>query len=149
MQRFTKYVFLFWIVLLPLVCTSQEWVDNYDTAIALAKEKEQPIVMVFSGSDWCGPCILMDKKIWQTETFKEYASDNLIMLKVDFPKKKANQLSKELQEQNNKLARKYNRKGYIPLVVVLNAKGKVLGTTGFERKMSPETLIELLKSFES
>jgi len=149
MQQVIKYIFFFWAVLIPFISFSQEWVDNYDTAKALAKEKEQPIVMVFSGSDWCGPCILMDKQIWQTNTFKEYASDNVIMLKVDFPKKKANQLSKALQEQNNKLARKYNRRGYIPLVVVLDAKGKVLGTTGFQRKMSPEKFIELLKSFES
>lgn len=126
--------------------SAQEWFTNFDVAQQEAKTKELPIVLVFQGSDWCAPCIKLDKEIWSTEEFKKYAKDHYVMLKADFPRKKANRLSKEDQDQNNKLAEKYNPTGYFPHVVMLNSEGKVLGRSGYEKK-SPKEYIALINSF--
>jgi thiol-disulfide isomerase/thioredoxin len=75
--------------------------------------------MVFQGSDWCAPCMKLDKEIWTSEEFVNDSDENLIMLKVDFPKKRKNKLSQVQQEHNNVLAEKYNTVGYFPFVVLV------------------------------
>ena len=103
--------------------------------------------MVFSGSDWCAPCIKLDKTVWQSEAFKNEAEKNWIIYKADFPKKKANQLAVEMTEQNKKLAEKYNQNGSFPLVLLLDKNGKALGMTGF-KNVSAEEYVNLIKSFQ-
>ncbi len=112
----------------------------------IALKKGQPILLVFKGSDWCAPCIKMDKAIFTSETFTEYAKDNIVLLEADFPKRKANALTKEQQTKNNALAEKYNKKGIFPLVVALDKKGSVLGTTGYSKNATPESYIKFLES---
>ena len=103
------------ITLLILIsCTAlsaQTWHTDIDTAKNIAKEQNKNIVLVFQGSDWCGPCIKLDREIWSTEDFKAHAKKNFVLLKADFPKKKANRLSKEQQDKNDLLAEKYNQRG--------------------------------------
>ena len=127
---------------------SQDWVFNFDKAKAIAKKENKTIIMVFQGSDWCAPCIKLDKEIWQTETFKSYAKDHFVMLKLDFPKRKKNALDAEQEKHNNALAEKYNKNGYFPYVVVLDSKGNQLGSTGY-KKITPKDYIALLESFKS
>lgn len=124
----------------------QDWLTDFEAAKSLAKNENKTIILVFQGSDWCAPCIKLDKEIWQTEAFQHHASKNFVMLKADFPKRKKNALSDAQQIHNNQLAEKFNKKGYFPYVVVLNAEGKVLGATGY-KKTTPESYIELLESF--
>lgn len=138
-------------LILLLAChmaTAQEWQTDFEIAKALAAEQNRNIVLVFQGSDWCAPCIKLDKEIWSTEEFKAYAKDHFIMLKADFPRKKKNQLETAHREKNNKLAEKYDKKGFFPFVVVLSKEGDVLGETGY-KKMSPAEYIRLLTSFKS
>lgn len=125
---------------------AQEWQYNLSTAQKMAKEKNREIILVFSGSDWCAPCIKLEKEILESEEFKAFAKDNFVLLRADFPRRKQNKLSKEQQEKNNKLAEKYNTNGYFPFVVVLNYNGKVLGTTGY-KKVTPKEYIKILTSF--
>ncbi|WP_394750455.1 thioredoxin family protein [Spongiimicrobium salis] len=125
---------------------SQEWKTDYADALATAEKEHKPIVLVFSGSDWCGPCKRLNKSVWQSEAFKSYAKEHYVLYNADFPKKKKNQLPTELVEQNKALAEKYNPKGHYPLVLVLNENEKVLGKTGY-KKMDPNTYIEHLNSF--
>ena len=132
--------------LISFVINAQNWQYDIDTAKQIASEKNQKIILVFQGSDWCAPCIKLDMGIWSTEEFKSYANDNYVMLKADFPRKKKNQLSKEQQEKNNMLAEKYNQQGYFPLVVVLDKNGKVLGTSGY-KSITPKEYIDILNSF--
>jgi thioredoxin-related protein len=101
---------------------------------------------VFSGSDWCAPCIKLDKSIWQSAEFKDYASSNLILERADFPKKKQNQLDAGIKKQNEGLAERYNKDGIFPLVVVLDSKGEVLGKTSY-KNVSPKEYIAVLNSF--
>ena len=81
--------------------------------------------MVFSGSDWCAPCIKLDKLVWQTKEFTNYADKNLVLYKADFPRKKKNQLSEELTIANKQLAEKYKLQSF-PSVFLLSANGKIL-----------------------
>lgn len=134
-------------VLIALVSVqAQEWHTNFDTAKELAEHQNKPIVLVFQGSDWCAPCIKLDKEIWSTEEFKTQAEKKFILLKADFPRRKKNTLSEVQKVQNAKLADKYNKRGMFPLVVVLTAKGELLGATGY-KQISPIEYVSLLTSF--
>ncbi len=122
---------------------SQTWGTNIDEAKKQAAEQNKHILLVFSGSDWCGPCIKLDKNIWQSEEFKKDAKKNWILVKADFPKKKANQLSPELTESNNQLAEKYNKDGNFPFVVVIDKTGKVMGMTAYKNIDAQQYIEEL------
>jgi len=132
---------------LSLSVAAQEWNTSLDSAKKLATEQDKNIILVFSGSDWCAPCIKLDKNIWQSEAFKAEAAKEWVMVKADFPKKKGNRQSEELRSANAVLSEKYNKEGAFPLVVVMDKNGKVLGKTGF-KNVSPEEYIKLLHSFE-
>jgi len=125
---------------------SQDWVLDIEEAKTISEKENKIIVLVFQGSDWCGPCIKLDREIWQTETFKSYAATHFVMLKADFPKRKKNALGEAQEKHNNALAEKYNKNGYFPYVVVLDSKGKELGALGY-KKTTPEAYINLLESF--
>ncbi len=125
---------------------AQEWQPVYADALAGAKEQHKPILLVFAGSDWCAPCIKLEKKIWQSDVFRSYAKENYVLYKADFPRKKVNRLPDALAEQNGTLAEKYNPNGHFPLVLLLNSNELILGETGYLNS-TPEAYIELLKSF--
>lgn len=138
-------LFLFF---LSISSFSQNWMTNFNEAKQVASEKNKNIVLVFQGSDWCAPCIKLDKEVWSAEEFRKLSKDHFVMLKADFPRKKANRLSKELTEQNGMLAGKYNNKGFFPLVVVLDKTGNILGKMGYE-KISPSNYFNKLTAFEN
>jgi len=133
-------------LLSTLTINAQEWQTDLSKAKEIAKEKSRKIVLVFSGSDWCAPCIKLENEIWNSDEFKTFAKDNFVLLKADFPRKKKNKLSEEQQEKNNKLAEQYNLHGYFPFVAVLDSGGKILGTTGY-KKTSPKEYVKILTSF--
>ncbi len=124
----------------------QEWQTDLGDAKTLAAESDLPIIMVFQGSDWCIPCMKLEKQVWSTNEFQDYAEDHFVMLKVDFPRRKGNRLPEEQQQKNEALAETYNTHGYFPLVVILDDKGTVLGETGY-KDVTPKEYIELLESF--
>lgn len=127
---------------------AQKWEVNLDNAMDLATKSNHNIVLVFSGSDWCAPCIKLDRNIWQSEEFQSYAKENWVLLKADFPRKKSNKLPKEQSELNAQLAEKYNVDGHFPLVVVMDPNGNVMGRTGY-KDITPNEYIALLKKFKS
>ena len=129
-----------------IVC-AQNWETTWATALAKAEKNKHNIILVFSGSDWCGPCIKLDKEIWSTPKFQELSKDVFVMYRADFPRRSKNALAKEQQDQNNRLAEKYNPNGYFPLVVVLDSKAELLGSLGYE-KTTPELYFKKLKTFE-
>ena len=144
-----KFLKLFVFTTFLLVVTSgfsQNWLTDFETAKQTANEENKKIILVFSGSDWCAPCIKLESEIWESEEFKAYSSENYVLLRADFPRRKKNALSKQLQEHNNHLAATYNQNGYFPLVVVLDAQGKTLGETGYI-KTTPKNYINTLESF--
>ncbi|MEO9894664.1 thioredoxin family protein [Aurantibacter sp.] len=144
-MKFNFFTF-FILFLYSLNGFSQEWKDTYTSALSSAKVENKPIVLVFSGSDWCAPCIKLDKDIWQSDIFDNYAQENYILYRADFPRKKSNKLAKDLEKQNKKLADLYNPNGHFPLVVVLNKDEKILGKTGY-KKLAPNEYVSHLNSF--
>lgn len=137
-------------VLVSLLCCSigisQEWQTDFETAKYIAKEEQKAIILVFQGSDWCAPCIKLDREIWTAPEFKQYAAQNYVMLQADFPRKKKNALSEKQASANAILAEQYNRKGIFPLVVLLDHDGKKLGETSYKR-MTPEDYIKELNRY--
>lgn len=114
--------------------TAQNWQTDFETAKNLATNQDKTILLVFQGSDWCAPCIKLDREVLETQTFTDFADQSLIMLQADFPRKKKNALSKTQQEKNSQLAEEYNRYGYFPYAVLLSSTGIVLGSFGYESK---------------
>ncbi|MHA7830146.1 MAG: thioredoxin family protein [Flagellimonas sp.] len=138
------------IYILLFACTGMlqaQWQENFDNALKKAATEDKPIVLVFSGSDWCAPCIRLKRHIFDSEEFQAYAAENYVMYDADFPRKKQNKLPEEKMNQNKSLAEKYNPKGYFPLVVVMDKDQNVLGTTGFVARTSPEKYIKTLNKF--
>lgn len=125
---------------------AQDWQTDFTTAKELAETKNLPIILVFQGSDWCAPCIKLDRAVWSTQEFKDYAKEHYVMLQADFPRRKKNALSEEQLNKNKTLAERYNPQGIFPFVVVMNANGKVFGETSY-KKLSPKEYISEINSF--
>lgn len=143
MKLLTSFLF---ITTFCLPICAQQWLTSFEQAKEIASKENRSIILVFQGSDWCAPCIKLDRAVWSTDEFNAYAKDHFIMLQADFPRKKINQLPKDLQKHNAMLAEKYNQEGYFPFVVILNGEGQVLGKTGYQ-DISTSEYIELLESF--
>ncbi|WP_158850369.1 thioredoxin family protein [Algibacter sp. L1A34] len=129
-----------------ITAVAQDWQTDFTVAKDIASKEHKPIILVFQGSDWCGPCIKLDREIWSTDTFKKYANKNYVMLQADFPKGKKNALPEAQTKANANLAETYNKNGIFPFVVVLNVKGEVLGETSY-KKTTPENYIKELNVF--
>lgn len=136
----------FAFVFTTLFINAQDWQTDLTKATEIASKENKTLIVVFQGSDWCAPCIKLDREIWSTDEFIAYAKNNFVMLKADFPKRKKNALTPKQQEKNNKLLEKFNKNGYFPFVVILDKNGTVLGETGY-KKLTPKKYIDLLTSF--
>jgi thioredoxin-related protein len=137
-----------WLMVLAAVAFSigafagEGWLTDFDKAKAEAKEKNRPILIDFSGSDWCGWCIKLDKEVFQKDEFKAYADDNLVLMLADFPSDKSKQ-SADVIKQNEKLAKEFGVRGF-PTVFVLGADGEIIGKTGYQ-KGGPEAYVTHIK----
>jgi protein disulfide-isomerase len=101
---------------------------NWEAAKKAAADKGHPIMMVFSGSDWCGWCKKFEAEILTQPAFQDYAKDNMETFIADFPRNI--QQSAELKQQNAALAREYGISGY-PTVMIVNPDGSVIKKTGY------------------
>ena len=117
------------------------WLTDYDKALEQAKKEDKKLLIDFTGSDWCGWCIRLDKEVFSKDEFKKYAADNLILLEIDFPNKKKQPA--ELKKANEALAKKYGIRGF-PTIVVLDGKEKKLGQLGY-MEGGPTAFINALK----
>ncbi len=113
------------------------WQTDFEAAKKMAKKEKKPMFLLFTGSDWCPYCFVIEEEIINTTKFREYASENLIMVYLDFPNRF--QLSEELTKQNEKLAGVYGVGGF-PTVVMTNADGKMLGVA--QRTDNPKSFIK-------
>jgi thioredoxin-related protein len=104
------------------------WHYNLYDAEKIARENNKYVLLNFSGSDWCGPCIRMRKEIFDSEVFKNMADAELVLVNADFPRKKKNQPTADQQNINDEMADKYNRQGIFPYTLLLNSEGKVVRT---------------------
>jgi thioredoxin-related protein len=102
--------------------------NKLEQAKQKAQAEHKMILLNFSGSDWCGPCIRMDKEVLESELFQQYATAHLIIVNADFPRLKKHRLTEEQQIENDGLAEKYDQEGIFPCTLLLDYKGNVIQT---------------------
>lgn len=118
--------------------------EDPQKAFQLSQQSQLPVLLVFSGSDWCRPCIRFHKDVLSTTEFQTYADGKFIMLKADFPQRKIQAAS--IIQQNESLAERYNPKGQFPLILLLNTDQSLNTTIKYTRQNS-HTFIGELKSY--
>src|SRR4051794_26593721 len=91
-----------------------EWLTDFNKAQQEAAQSHKLILLNFSGSDWCIPCIRLKKDVFEDPLFSAFADSTLVLVNADFPRKKKNSLPSELQKQNDALAEKFNHNGVFP-----------------------------------
>ena len=123
---------------------SVDWSTDYQQALNDARRKQRRILVNFTGSDWCGWCIRLKKEVFDTEDFKKYAEDKLVLLEIDFPRRK--QLPPAHQQANRELMEKFGVQGF-PTLFLLNPDGKAIGQLGYTPG-GPKAFISALESAE-
>jgi len=101
------------------------WESDFEVAKQKAASANKFILVSFSGSDWCGPCIRLEKEVFNSPEFASLAKAHLILVNADFPRLRKNQLDKEQQKKNDALADRYNAKGIFPYTLLLDSSGKI------------------------
>lgn len=118
-----------------------EWLTDFDKAKELAAEKELPILVNFSGSDWCRWCVKLSDEVLTHDEFAEYASENLVLFVADFPR--FSEQDEDEAAQNQELADTYGIRGF-PTVLLLDAEGNLLAQTGYQQG-GPEAYVTHLQ----
>jgi protein disulfide-isomerase len=103
------------------------WTEDFDKALEKAKTEKKLVLLDFTGSDWCGWCMKLDKEVFSKSAFKSYAKENLVLVELDFPHGKPQ--SKKVKEQNSALGKEYKVNGY-PTIVVLDGDKKEVARWG-------------------
>jgi thioredoxin-related protein len=138
---------LFFIPIFCLLQTTTNWLTNFNEAKKEAAQKHQLILLNFSGSDWCSSCIRLHKEMFVSTVFIQFADSNLVLMNADFPRLNKHQLSKQLQNQNDSLADKYNPNGKFPYTLLMTADGKVL--KDWDDGMPKETPQEFIQEIKT
>ena len=107
------------------------WSTDLDKAFEQAKAEKKHVLIEFTGSDWCPPCIAMRKNVFSKKDFVDAASKKFILVELDFPKG-----DKALKEKNQPLAEKYKIEGF-PTVILFTPEGKEF--TRFFASQFPKT----------
>lgn len=106
------------------------WLTDYEAAKTQAAAEQKPLLLEFTGSDWCPPCMRLNKEVFSQKTFLDYAAEELVLVKLDFPRKK--EQSAELKAQNVALRDQFGIRGY-PTIVLLTPQGELIDQTGYRR----------------
>ncbi len=146
MKRFLITVASLVVFSAASMASESGWLHDYEAAKKQAKEENKPILINFTGTDWCGWCIKIEKEIFSKEEFKVYAKENLILMEVDFPEKKENKdkQTAEVKAQNKVLDKEFKIEGY-PTIFLIDADGKKLSEDIGYRKGGPQAYVDHLK----
>ncbi len=115
---------------------------DFAKAKAAARSGDKLMLVDFTGSDWCGWCIKLSKEVFSKNEFKKYAEQNLVLVEIDFPRRKTQ--TDAVKVQNEKLAADYGIEGF-PTVLVLDADGKKVGELGYMEGGAEAFIAELEK----
>ena len=144
------------LLILPIFISAQadktvveqsKWLTNYDSALKKASKKDKNILVFFTGSDWCAPCKMLKKDLFETDDFKT-VSEKYVLLYIDIPRNKSI-LSKKQLQHNKELNAKLNKKGSVPLLKILNPKGKELDQySGYSMNGEIKYHLNLLRKYQ-
>lgn len=122
-----------------------QWTMDFDAAKELASEKKLPLLLNFTGSDWCGWCKLMDKNVFAQKPWQEFASSNVLLVTLDFPKDKSI-VPEKYVKRNEELKNQFSVRGF-PTYVILDTNGETkIGQLGAGREKTPDSFIAEFKS---
>ncbi len=120
-----------------------DWTTNYKAALSQAKQQNKLVLLNFTGSDWCPACLLLDKEVFPTASFKEFVSKSFIPVTIDLPQ--AKKLPAALSQQNDQLQQQFNVYEF-PTLLVVSADGKERGRVlGYDPRNGPDSVIKKLK----
>lgn len=120
-----------------------DWITDLAKAQEKAKAEKKLVLVDFTGSDWCPPCKALHKNVFSSSEFNEFAKKNLVLVEIDFPRKK--EQSADLKKANRELAKKHDIDGY-PTVIVFDSTGKQLSKkVGYSGASAKDYVAELAK----
>ncbi|QEG22598.1 thioredoxin family protein [Mariniblastus fucicola] len=120
-----------------------KWHQSLTAAIAEAQQSDKLILADFTGSDWCHWCVKLKQDVFETSAFKSWASDNVVLLELDYPK--GSQLPPEIHQQNQMLKSRYGISSY-PTVLLLDVEGNVRAKMGYEKGKSASQWVQIAES---
>ena len=142
LRLFSVLVFTLLVIEAAGAASATLWQTDLPKAQAQAKAEGKLVLINFTGSDWCGWCIKLRKEVFLKPDFEEYAKVNLVLVEIDFPKRKAQ--PDALQMANHKLAEQFGVQGY-PTLIVLNGQGAKLGRVSYGSGGAKSFLADLAK----
>jgi thiol:disulfide interchange protein len=123
-----------------IASTPEGWGTDLEKALAQAKKENKAVLVEFTGSDWCAPCIAVKKAVLGKKEFTEKASRDFVLVELDFPKK-----DKATAEKNEPLREKYEVSGF-PTVLLLDAEGKKFSSFNPANYMAVDALLGHLEA---
>jgi thioredoxin-related protein len=146
MRKVQRSFLLLFVLVCSVALMSAGWLTDFSRAKKEAQTTNKYILLCFSGSDWCLPCIRAKKEIFDKEAFRQYADSNLVLVNADFPRLKKNRLSMQQVRENEALAARYDKQGAFPYTLLLDSTGKVLKEWKGYPGLSPEAFISQIKA---
>lgn len=110
--------------------TQVNWYTDWDAASEASKTSGKPILIDFTGSDWCIWCIRLKQEVFDTAEFQAWAGENVVLLEIDFPRK--SEQPDEVKQKNEELAQKYNIEGF-PTIIFADSNGEAIGRYGYDQ----------------
>jgi protein disulfide-isomerase len=131
-------VFLIFLMIMPFMLFAKQkkqtvitgtWLTDFDQAKTIAKAHKIPILINFTGSDWCIWCKRLSSEVFEQKAFNDYAKKNLVLLKIDFPRE--NKQTEAEKRKNRQLMEQFKIEGY-PTIILTDATGKEINRTGYQ-----------------
>ncbi len=145
-----KYTSVLFFIILPFFLSqtalAQQFETNLEHATETAQQEQKNVLLVFTGSDWCKPCILLKRDVLGAPEFLDYAAESLVLCNLDFPFKKQNQLPKEVRAYNDEKAAHYNPEGKFPRVILLSSDAEVIKEFTYKPGTEPAAFVQQLQA---
>ena len=121
------------------------WVTDYEEAFVKAKQEGKYVLINFTGSDWCGWCKRLDQEVFSQTEFKEFANENLVLLKLDYPRRTPQ--SREVKLRNQQIAREFGVRGF-PTIILAKENQQIVLRTGYQRGGAQNYVNHLKRAFK-
>jgi thiol-disulfide isomerase/thioredoxin len=121
---------------------SDIWLTNYDAALKQAAADKKPLLIEFTGSDWCPPCKALTANVFEKPAFEDFAKANVVLVKFDFPRRKEQE--EALKTANQAMAKKYQVQGFPTIILVSSSGEEIARKVGYDGE-TPDSMIEWIK----